>query len=296
MITKPMLSATVHKYELHKLEYPIICSPKLDGIRCLIHPTLGPVTRSFKPVANEYIRGSLKEVAGDQYLDGELIALDDEGEALAFNPTQSAVMTRGGRPNYTFAAFDCFRRPDMAFVERIATVDGIVNGINHPYVTSVTHSLVQNEEEFMSYATRNLEEGYEGTMIRHPEGPYKSGRSTLKQGWLIKYKEWEDAEGVVVGFEERMHNANEDQKDNFGHAKRSSHQENMLPMGTLGALLLGTAWGQLRVGTGFDDATRQEIWNGRRHYEGQTVKFKFQPFGMQDKPRFPVFLGFREEE
>ena len=151
-------------------------------------------------------------------------------------------------------------------------------------------------------------------MIRDPQGPYKGGRSTLNQGWLIKYKEWLDAEGTVVGFEERMHNTNEDQKDNFGHAKRSSHKDGKVPMGTLGALLLDTAWGQLSVGTGFDDALRQDIWErncviakgegdhvefivrGKQPDINRVVTFKYQPFGMQDKPRFPIFKHFREDE
>jgi DNA ligase-1 len=296
MITKPMLSATVHKEELDKLDYPLICSPKLDGIRCLLHPTLGAVTRSFKPVPNVYIREDLARLAGDQMLDGELLALDDDMEPLDFNTTQSHVMTRGGQPSYTFAVFDCFEFPDQPFAERLGMAHGRVYGINHPRVMAVTHTLIQDREEFEQRALRYLEEGFEGTMIRSVEGPYKSGRSTLNQGWLVKYKEWSDAEGTVVGFEERMHNANEDQKDNFGYAKRSSHQENMVPMGTLGALILDTVWGELRVGTGFDDFMRDTIWHMQGGTLGKTVTFKYQPFGMQDKPRFPVFKHFREKE
>lgn len=148
-------------------------------------------------------------------------------------------------------------------------------------------------------------------MLRHPQGPYKNGRSTLRQQWLLKHKDWQDAEGTIIGFEERMHNANEDIKDNFGYAKRSSAKDGMQPTGTLGALILETPWGELRVGTGFDDALRAEIWErnevkqvgeaewvvrGPQPDIGRTITFKYQPFGMQDKPRFPVFLHFREDE
>ena len=50
------------------------------------------------------------------------------------------------------------------------------------------------------------------------------------------------------------------------------------------------------IGTGFDDVTRQRIWNDRTSYFSQTVKFKFQQIGTVDKPRIPVFLGFRHEK
>jgi DNA ligase-1 len=200
--------------------------------------------------------------------------------------------------------FDCFDKPEDPFRSRLMRAEQFVRRASHRCISVVEHVVVQTPEEFARYAEETISLGYEGVMLRDPEGPYKEGRSTLKQQWLVKYKEWADAEGTVVGFEERMHNANEDIKDNFGHAKRTSHQENMVPMGTLGALILDTKWGELRVGTGFDDALRQEIWDSNREPDiygaqmdlGRIVTFKYQAFGMQDKPRFPVFLHFREDE
>lgn len=302
MIDKPMLAGTVHLADLEFLDYSVMVSPKLDGIRCLMHPELGPVTRSFKPVPNVHIYTTLNDLYGGTKLDGELIAIDEVGEPLTFNETQSCVMTRGGRPRFIYAVFDCFNVPEETFMDRFGEANGIVNTIGTSYVEMVEHCIVKDMDDFLGYAEEQVEMGYEGTMIRDPNGPYKNGRSTKKQGWLLKYKEWNDAEGSIIGFDERMHNANEDVRDNLGHAKRSSHLENMVPMGTLGALVLDTAWGVLRVGTGFDDSLRQDIWDRNMAAGlggsdlGRKITFKYQPFGMQDKPRFPVFLHFREEE
>ncbi|KKL60017.1 hypothetical protein LCGC14_2209470, partial [marine sediment metagenome] len=63
-IERPMLAATVAYDDLEKVEWPVLCSPKIDGIRCLIHPELGPVTRSFKPLPNEHVRERLLIYAG----------------------------------------------------------------------------------------------------------------------------------------------------------------------------------------------------------------------------------------
>lgn len=295
MIEKPMLASTVTESHLDALEWPLIGSPKIDGIRCLNHPTLGPVTRSFKPVPNRYIREELKHLLGDSPLDGELVI--EQADRLAdFNTTQSGVMTSGGQPEFAFLVFDHFAKPDNAFTARFGDAVGTVNMIGDKRIRIVEHTVLKDCEEFYALAEENLSWGYEGTMLRDPEGPYKNGRSTLKQQWLLKYKEWEDAEGIVIGFEERMHNANEDIKDNFGYAKRTSHKENMIPMDTLGALILHTSWGELRVGTGFDDTQRQTIWSARDALYRQIVTFKYQVFGMQEKPRFPVFKGFRGNE
>lgn len=308
MITRPMLASVAAPEKLELIKWPVFCSPKVDGIRCLIHPELGPVTRSFKCLPNRHVYNTLRAIAIGTYLDGELIAVNPEGQDLSFNETQSAMMSRDGQPAFVFAVFDCFENPDEGFALRHVRAQEIVKRIGLP-ITILEHVLIKSLEEFIVYADKCVEGLYEGAIIRSPDGIYKSGRSTFNQGWLLKYKNWADAEGQVIGFQELMHNANVDERDEFDLAKRSSHKDNMVPMNTLGALLLQTAWGELRIGTGFDMATRKEIWMRNTDMEemyrnkdstppdlGRTVTFKYQPHGMQDLPRFPVFLRFREEE
>ena len=89
MIERPMLAATVKVGDFNNVEWPVLASPKIDGIRCLIHPTLGPVTRTFKPIPNVYIRTMLERIAKGSYLDGELVAVNKQG-VIDFNGTQSA--------------------------------------------------------------------------------------------------------------------------------------------------------------------------------------------------------------
>ncbi len=310
MITRPMLAGKIESAEkLELIEWPAFCSPKVDGIRCLIHPSLGPVTRSFKPVPNDHIYGALDKLAGQSYLDGELIAVDENRNDLSFNETQSAVMTHDGQPDFVFAVFDCFQDPDQDFMARHVLAQKIVGGIGVPQITILEHVLVRSLEEFIGFAEKCVEGGFEGSIIRSPAGIYKSGRSTFNQGWLLKYKNWVDTEGTVIGFNELMRNDNPDVGDKFGLAKRSSHKANMVPMHMLGALVLMTEWGELRVGSGFTMAQRQEIWlrnmDVSERYRnkdafapdiGRKVTFKYQPFGMQDKPRFPIFKSFRLED
>lgn len=310
-IERPMLAATVSYDDLEKVEWPVLCSPKVDGIRCLIHPDLGPVTRSFKKLPNEYVREQLLIHAGHSYLDGELVAVNAQwrGDILSYNQTQSAMMSHSGQPAFIFLVFDCFDRPDWDFGSRHLQAKYACKKINNPKIMILEHKVASNMEDFIKFTDGCIEAGFEGSIIRAPAGIYKSGRSTLKQGWLLKYKQWADAEGTVIGFEELMHNANPDERDKFDLAKRSSHKDNMVPAGTLGALILETKWGELRIGVGFDQATRQEIWDRNRvPYRiegdvacdeldmGRVVTFKYQPHGMQDLPRFPVFKGFRDTQ
>jgi DNA ligase-1 len=140
-----------------------------------------------------------------------------------------------------------------------------------------------------------LNEGYEGLMVRSPNGYYKEGRSTLRDGILGKLKRFSDSEYKVVGYEERMHNGNEAKTNALGQTERSTHKENLVGRGDLGALVLELAPGQtFNCGTGFTDEDRAEIWSNRDKYLGQMVKVKSFLIGVKDAPRFPVFLGWRD--
>ena len=151
----------------------------------------------------------------------------------------------------------------------------------------------------MEYEEKCVSEGYEGIMVRTLNGPYKCGRSTLRESFLLKIKRWTDSEGVIVAIQEQMHNENEKQKDELGHSKRSSHQAGMTPAGTLGRfsvkeigtdILLGVG-----TGLGLTHELRQEIWDNRDKYIGKIITFKWQASGSKDAPRFPIFKGFRHE-
>ena len=134
-------------------------------------------------------------------------------------------------------------------------------------------------------------------MLRKPDGKYKFGRSTAREFILMKVKRFSDDEYKVIGFQERMHNANEATINELGHTERSAHMENMVPRGDLGALVLEMPDGQVfNCGTGFDDETRKKIWQNRDYYLGKWAKIKSFLIGVKDLPRFPVFTGFRDKD
>jgi DNA ligase-1 len=95
-----------------------------------------------------------------------------------------------------------------------------------------------------------------------------------------------------------MHNANVAFQNELGRTARSSHQDNKVGKGTLGAFLcVDLATGaNVSVGTGFTADQRADFWSRREQLRGQLVKYKHFPHGVKDAPRHPVFLGFRDPE
>jgi len=158
--------------------------------------------------------------------------------------------------------------------------------------------LVEDEAQLLLFEEQMLLLGYEGIVIRDPNGKYKLGRSTAREGGFLRLKRRKTSEFRVTGFLEQMHNANEAKMDKLGYTERSSHQANLVPMGTLGALEVVdvTSGVSFNVGTGFTFQDRDEIWNNRDRYLGQLGTYESLQVGVKDKPREPSFLGWRMKE
>lgn len=293
MITKPMLAAAVEDVNL--LKFPLIASPKLDGIRCLM--VNGKCfSRSFKDIPNEHIYETMVAHLGHLTLDGELIIPDAQ-----FNEISSAVMRKDGTPDFEYHVFDYIWADGIGletdYSQRIIDLYELECELPD-FVKIVDTRAIQNPKDLMIYEDYCHLHGYEGVMLRSPNSPYKCGRSSLKQQYLLKLKRFSSFEAEVIGFEELMHNNNEALKDNFGRTERSSHKANLEAAGALGALLVRDVKTgiEFAIGTGFDQALRQEIWDKKDTYLGQLVTYKCQITGMLVKPRFPVFVGFRSKD
>lgn len=285
---KPLLSG---KADPSKLRFPLIASPKVDGIRCICHPTLGPVTRSLKPIPNHFVRTTLANPAY-HYLDGELV-VGSPTDPMAFNKTTS-IMAHHGEPDFTFWCFDRTQYPQATYSDRL---EKLSMAIRPPKCELLPHRHIKDYLELSSYEEDCLTAGFEGVMLRDPNGHYKFGRSTTREGILLKLKRFEDAEATIIGFEERMHNANEQTTSELGYAKRSSAAEGLVPTGTLGAFIVShPKWGTFNIGSGFTEAQRQEFWQNRSILLQTSVTFKYQPHGMLLKPRTPIFRRLRPQE
>ena len=49
------------------------------------------------------------------------------------------------------------------------------------------------------------------------------------------------------------------------------------------------------TGQGLTKELRVELWKDRANLVGKFIKYKFVPSGSKDRPRFPVWLGFRDK-
>lgn len=279
---------------LDQLQYPVLASPKIDGIRAYVEKGV-VYSRNNKAIPSEGVQA----LFGDRKLnglDGELVAGPPNHHEV-FTRTTSAVMTR--RPRETiyrvqFLVFDAYM-PGAPFGLRLksATAQARVwgSGTRNAACSAIDHALIKDAAGLAAYEQRCLAEGYEGIMVRDPAGLYKQGRSTVAEGGLLKVKQFLDAEATIIGFEEQMHNDNPRGDD----GKRSTHKEGRLPMGVLGAFKVRSKDGtEFDVGSGFTLKERGEYWARRSQLIGKLIRYRYFPTGTKERPRFPVFAGFRD--
>lgn len=287
---KPMLAGTLT--DVSALSYPVLVSPKLDGIRALVRGGV-LVSRNLKPIPNLHAQGlfGLGELEG---LDGELIVGSPTAKD-AYRATMSGVMSVEGAPDVAFYVFDCMRQPELGFLARLKSAVRL--GATYTCIKTVGHHKITSASELESAELDYLRQGYEGVMVRSAQAPYKYGRGTVTAQDLLKLKRFSDAEATVVGYVEQEANNNAKTTDALGHAKRSTHKAGKAAAGKLGALVLQTPEGvEFNIGTGFTDAERIALWQSPSDLIGLQVKYRYFASGVKTAPRFPTFLGFRSPQ
>ena len=289
---KPLLSCEV---PLDKLKFPMCCSTKLDGIRAVVIDSI-VYSRSLKPIRNKYVQHLFGKEEYNGF-DGELIVGDVYAKDV-FQKTTSGVMSEEGTPEVKFYVFDMFTIGDTyttrqtALNFHLAELDS--KGFDSSNVSILETTLVEDKEQLKLLLEQERVKGGEGLILRSPDGKYKYGRSTPKEQFSVKLKFFKQDEFEVIGFEERMHNSNELTYNELGYADRSSNKDGLVPMNTLGSIILRYGVSEFKCGTGFNDAQRQEIWDNKGKYLGKLASIRYMEVGSKDKPRCPSFVGFRD--
>ena len=294
MIHSPLLAADLSdwNFDFERIPFPVLATPKIDGIRCVIGLRDGhkqALSRTLKAIPNYHIFAQL--VAGCPLnCDGELVVPG------GFQITTSTVMSHISltQVDFRYQVFDILS--EKPYRERC--IDLALANLPD-FCDKVIPKQIDTVEQLVGYETACLAEGYEGVMLRAPNGPHlaslgKTNRATLKRFTLVKLKRYTTDEATVTGFEPLLHNANAATTDERGLTKRSHSMVGLMPLPKLGALVVThPIFGSFNIGTGFTDAQRNDYWNRSESLLGATVTFKYLPHGTKDKPRHPVFKGFR---
>ena len=127
---KPLLPARLT--EPSRLRYPLYLSPKVDGVRCSIHPELGPVTRAGNKIQSPHVRKTLSDPQLHG-LDGE-IAVGPPNVPEVLSKTIPADVLRAKPTDFTLFVFDDFTDPRLPFSRRIEFAKARVEAMALPWL------------------------------------------------------------------------------------------------------------------------------------------------------------------
>lgn len=293
---KPNLASD---FDETKVQYPVCLQVKCDGVRGLY--LTGQFTgRSLKVHKNKALTAfySQPEFKG---LDGELFVGDNPAAPDLCRKTSSVCSTVNSKEVPSYMVFDLIEDTPAPYKVRLESAKDRVKELNKKFpdynIQLVRSVHVDTKALLDHYEAEWLAEGFEGVIIRSPNGAYKEGRSTVKEGGLLRIKRFTDAEALVVGITEGTINNNAATTNELGRTERSSHQENLVPNGMVGNLLCKDLVSGLNITVSpgnMDHAARKHYFDNQGEIVGKVVKYKSFMHGVKDKPRFPTFICLRD--
>jgi len=266
---RAMLAHNYHDHG-HRMVFPCLGQPKLDGLRALEDQTHGFWTRNRLPFpanVTAHLDQALADLPLPAPLDGELIL---PTEAWSFQDTVRACKRFDFdlSPNLHYWIFD-LADPDTPFYRRWDTANQLVAALGHPMIHIVEMVPINSADELPRWHDYFAGQGYEGLILRDPHALYKPGDRVVG---LQKYKTFLDAEFRVV-----------DVLEADGNFAGAAIYVCVTPEGR-----------QFSVNPDGNLEARREIFRNRRRYVGKRVTVRFQNYSDDNLPRFPTRATVRE--
>lgn len=223
MNIKPMGAYKIEDY-LHKVIYPAISQPKLDGFRCIARYNVNEKkvilsSRSGKEFCNlNKIKEQLKIIfenldkkynKSQFYFDGELYCKN-----MSFSKLSGVIRTKYLNESkeklqneLVYNIFDCFYLPDLenlTFENRYNILKNIFSKINKnkkfSNITLVPIKYILSNQDIDKQYLDYIKEGYEGIIIRNMKGLYKIGGARSLD--VFRSKEFKQGTFKIVSYKE----------------------------------------------------------------------------------------------
>lgn len=294
--------------------FPQLVSAKIDGIRGCPRPVhLLDYTSLDNPIIigteSAVLSRTLERLRSKQvqeqysdclYCDGELAYDPTASDCL--NVTQSYVRSANkfcetlGYYAFDWTEDSMARRP---YYIRLEHLQRMASEYNVSSVQVIPQVAVNSVDELLRVEEQYLMEGYEGVMVRNPEGIYKHNRATYRENLIYKLKRFTDREAIILGFIEGEENLNEKVTDARGFSKRSSAKDGKVPNGRVGKIIVRDLHGSdetFIIAPGVLKLPQREFMlKNQERFIGKICTYRFFNYGIKNERRFARFVAFREK-
>lgn len=267
----PMLAKNFRDYS-HKISYPCMVQPKLDGVRCIINRSKDHVQflsrkgKEFTPVMENH-KELLKAL---HKLPLELDTLDGEFYVHGWHFQEIVRAVKKYREDTLQLQYHCFDLCNKELLmHRIEEMQRVIPC--EGAVLRVSSIFTPTEDEVNDFLTINSQAGYEGVIIRNLNSCYEYGTRSYN---LQKWKNFVTDEYEIIGatFED----------NNLGNAimyectTKEDKPFRVRPKGNI--------------------KERVNKWNRSEYSIGKLLTVRYQNLSEDGIPIFPIGLGVRDYE
>lgn len=310
------------EFDLESLSFPLIATIKKDGVRGI--PRQGQLrTRAYKSqelplIKNKQIQefcNPLKSITSrspisidlEIYIHGlplnEIVMFTNTEDIKSrdhYNKVKAKVRELTNNFNYYLSlpsnielyVFDFVEegKEQEPYINRILTAKHLILNTIQTRVTFAEPVIVNSLDELTTLYNKSIEDGFEGLVLRTPQSPYKYGRSTLKEGYFLKMKPFEEFEGTIVRLNERMLNFNQSEESYAGYSIKSKAADGIAGSGIAATATVEWNGQMLNITLKGTESERCRMWDMKETYVGRKLAFKGMSYGMKTVPRIPTFV------
>lgn len=263
----PMLAHDYDKHK-HKIKFPVLSQPKLDGIRCVATKD-GLFTRNGKKIVScPHVEEVVRDLVQEYTLDGELYnhSLRDD-----FNQIVSLVKKQKPSPEDLDKSRELIQYWIFDFYSPLPALDRsreIIERFGRKHTVGLISDICTDKDQLDNLFKEYQVRGYEGQMVRSLEAPYRHERTTD----LLKRKVMQTEEFLILDVLE-------------GKGNRS---------GMAGSILLQSSEGTFNSSiVGSFSYCKQLLQNKPI---GKKATIRFQNLTPDGIPRFPEMIAVRDYE
>lgn len=247
------------------------CEAIIRNHTCKLESREGKVISGFEDIEKELSK------LDDCNLDGELKSVSGNSSIDQFRNTQKTIRKKStDKKGVAFNIFDYIN--GEVFSKRRESLYKLFEENEFEHVVKVELLYVGpfSEEVVDKYFQEAVENSEEGIMINTMDGMYKRSKNRTKD--LLKCKSFKDIDLQVIEL-------NEGEGD---------------LVGKLGAVVVLYKGFKVKVGSGFSDLQREEIWEDNDLILRKIIRIKYQDESSNEKGelslRLPIFIDILDKE
>jgi len=297
---KPFLAPN-ETIDITTLKFPLLVSYKLDGIRCIFKD--GQMfSRALKQFPNIKLRERFSHLAKlskekNTILDGELLA-----KSLTFNELSGITrqLDKDLPDDLFFYCFDAIHNEDFKMSFKTRTTFLEASGISYKYMKILPQVNVDTSIGINLLYIKALDWGCDGLILRDPEGRYKFGRGTVKEGLIFKMKPFKTFDSKIIDIIQatEVREGAEKKINELGRSVTSKKKDDRILIEKAAAFVVIYKGKELKVTIAMTDEEKEEVWKNKNKYIGRLIEYKGMKVGIKEGglPRHPIFLRFRMDK